>query len=195
MKLSGENRSGGGGNLGSDSDDDGDSGAGHADSHDEGNRHAWTYCGGRLVNYIVHELISRHGGHSDERLDYFSAELRDELSLTTAEIDVDDTDSVDEALGAGTPRPRAPVRKRRKNSPPADDDGIFMEKLGSALKDTAPTYARAPKALDDLARVVENLDVMIEKSIKNGAPPHRIAMFKAAQTKAEAELGERISQM
>ena len=59
-KTEEEDKTGGGGTQQDDDDDDeedGDDSTGGGGGGDDSNSHAWTYCDGNVVNYVVHLLI------------------------------------------------------------------------------------------------------------------------------------------
>ncbi|CAM9602441.1 unnamed protein product, partial [Pylaiella littoralis] len=102
-----EDKSGGGGTEQDDDDgDDGDDSAGDGDGgggggDDEGKSHAWAYCDGNVVNYVVNLLIESGGDFVGEMKDYFSVTLDEGMCLDTIALDVDSdsgVDSMDEAF-------------------------------------------------------------------------------------------------
>lgn len=203
-KEQSEDKSGGGGTH-QDDDSDGDYSAGDSDGSggggdDEGNSHAWTYCDGKVVNYVVHLLIEIGGGFVGEMKDYFSATLDEDMCLDTIALDVDSDpgmDSMDEAFagdgGSGREKRAEAARNKRKSRESQtlreeESDTKFLKGMENLLKASGPKVS-----LDKLAKTVASRKTMLKSAIEENEDAETIKLYEDAVKKAKKDLQDAIN--
>ncbi|CAB1098596.1 unnamed protein product [Ectocarpus sp. CCAP 1310/34] len=198
-----EDKTGGGGTQQDDDDNDheysSDDSTGGGRGDDESNSHAWTYCEGKVVNYVVHLLIESGGGFVGDMKDYFSATLDDDMCLDTLAIDVDSDlgmDSMHEAFAggggsAGENHAEAARKKRksrdRRTSREEESDSTFLKGMENFLKASGPK-----QSLDKLGKTLASLKLMLKEVKEENVDADTIEIYEKAIKKAKKEFQEAI---
>ena len=202
-KTEEEDKTGGGGTQQDDDDDDeedGDDSTGGGGGGDDSNSHAWTYCDGNVVNYVVHLLIESGGGFVGDMKDYFSTTLADDMCLETLAIDVDSDsgmDSMDEVFmggagAAGEKRAQASRKTQKSRDSRAsredESDSNFLKGMQDILKASGPK-----ESLDKLGKTLASLKNLLKEARDDNDDAETIELYEKAVEKAKKDFKEAIN--